>query len=61
MTNKRPKALEEVWEWEEKIYQKTKDMDLKQYVKYIREKNKEILSSGNQLGQLDRKEQFIQK
>lgn len=31
-----PKALQEVWNWEEQIYKETKEMDLKEYVQYIR-------------------------
>lgn len=46
MASKIPKALKEVWDWEEKIYQETKRLSLKEYFRYIREKAKKILPKG---------------
>lgn len=57
MTDKKPKALQEVWEWEEKVYQKTKNMNLTEYVEYVREESKKILASGNQI---EKKAQIVQ-
>ena len=43
MTEKVSKALKEVWEWKESVYQETKDMTTKEGLEYIRNEANKIL------------------
>ena len=43
MTEKVSKALKEVWEWKESVYQETKDMTTKEGLEYIKNEANRIL------------------